>query len=343
MRYNTAAQRVGIAKGAILAHAIHKEVLGITGDTQPMQKNMGTTLKMRRWLPYGGSATNATTINTISVTVEDHLAEDGSTPDADDLIPQDITVEMRQYACLYSYTDWMADMYEDDIPGPMREQVGERMGLLREMIRYGAMKQCSNRFYAGGTSQATVADRVTLGFMRAMSRSLQANRGSMISEFLEASANYNTAPIEASYLTFGHTDMEADFRDLEDFVPTSKYARRRMVHECELGSVERFRVVLSPELAPILAGGAAIGSTGLKSVGAANVDIYPTLVVGRNAWGDIALRGMTSFKITHIKPEQIDSSDPLGQRGYVGAKFPSAAKVLNDGWMALGYAGVTDL
>jgi len=33
----------------------------------------------------------------------------------------------------------------------------------------------------------------------------------------------------------------------------------------------------------------------------------------------------------------------LGQRGYIGAKFYSAAFVSNDGWMAVIEAGATDL
>ncbi|TQL87463.1 hypothetical protein FB549_0084, partial [Delftia sp. HK171] len=38
-----------------------------------------------------------------------------------------------------------------------------------------------------------------------------------------------------------------------------------------------------------------------------------------------------------------DKSDPLGQRGYVGAKFYMACTMLNEGWMAVAEAGVTAL
>jgi hypothetical protein len=47
---------------------------------------------------------------------------------------------MQQYACLYAVTDKAVDMYEDDIPAEMKKQTGERLGLLREMIKYGVLK-----------------------------------------------------------------------------------------------------------------------------------------------------------------------------------------------------------
>jgi hypothetical protein len=52
---------------------------------------------------------------------------------------------------------------------------------------------------------------------------------------------------------------------------------------------------------------------------------------------------MDSIDVTYQAPGQKDKSDPLGQRGYIGAKCYMAAKVLNDGHMALVYAGTPAL
>ena len=52
--FTTQAQRIGVLKGEILAHADPKEVLGITGMQKKMPKNVGETVKFRRWLPFGG-------------------------------------------------------------------------------------------------------------------------------------------------------------------------------------------------------------------------------------------------------------------------------------------------
>lgn len=341
--YSTPEGRINSYKGEILAHAIPREVLGITGQNKSIPKNSGDNVIYRRYLPHGGATTSATTVNTWDVDLDAHATQEGVTSNADTLVPQDISVTLTQYSCLYMYTDKTADMYEDDIPAEMKKLTGERMGLVREMVRYGALKACTNKYYSGGTSRATVDEVITANFLSKISRGLQANRADFITRILAPSANFNTAPVEAGFLVFCHTDCEHDIRALEGFKEVAAYGSRKPMHELELGSWQRFRFIVSPELSSIIDSGAAIGSLGLKSTGGANIDVYPVIVVADNAWGEVALRGKDSFKLTDLRPGAMDKSDPQGQRGYVGAIFYSAAKVLNDGWMAVGEVGVSDL
>jgi N4-gp56 family major capsid protein len=340
-QYNTASPRIGKLKGAILSHAVPQEVLGITGDYHKMPKNNSDTIIFRRWLPKGASVGTAASINRWSVDPALHLTQEGVTPDAETVAPQDIPVQLNQYSCLYAYSDKTADLYEDDVPSAMKKLTGQRMGLLREMIRYGALKGCTNRFYAGGVSRNTVDEKISLSLLRAVSRSIKGNRGAPITQILSPSANFNTAAVEASFLVFVSTDADHDVRDLPGFIPTASYGNRKVVHENELGSVENFRFVTSPELFPYAAAGALSSGTGLQ--GNTNVDVYPFIVVGEEAWGDVVLRGKESFDVTHIPAKQKSKSDPHGQRGYVGAIFWSAMFVQNDGWMSIVEAGVTSL
>lgn len=339
--YGTKAPRIGRLKGAILKHAMPTEVLSITGKQHKMPKNSSNTLVFRRWLPYGATATNSSTINTISVDPNAHLTQEGVTPDAETITPQDITVQLNQYSCLYMYTDVLDELYEDNVPDEMKTQVGERMGLVREMIRYGTLKGCTNKFYAGGTSRGTVDLPVHLDLLRNITRTLRRNRSKQITRILSSSPNYNTAAVEAGYLVFCHTDCEQDIRDLPGFTKVADYGQRSPIHPMELGTCENMRFIVSPELAEIADAGAAIGITGLKSTTGSLIDVFPLIVVADDAWGDVALRGMESFKVKHLPPGQEDKSDPLGQRGYVGAIFYSAAVIQNDGWMAVAEVGVT--
>ncbi len=341
--FNTAAGRINKVKGEILAHAVPIEVLGITGQMKKMPKNQGKTIVFRRFLPYGATSANANSQNRPSVTANAHITTEGVTPSSETLTPVDVTETLQQYACLYSLTDQTYDLYEDDIPAEMKKQVGERMGLVREMIRYGALKSGTNVYYAGGSSRATVDETLSKNLLSKVSRNLQANHSKQITSILSASALFNTAPVEAGYLVFCHTDMEHDIRELPDFVPVANYGSRKPVHEQELGSVGRFRFVTSPELAPYADSGAAVGTTGLYSTTGANIDVYPVIVMAEDAWGDVALRGSDSMDPTWIPPGKKDKNDPLGQRGYAGAKFYSAAALLNNGWMAVIECGITDL
>lgn len=336
------AERIGKIKGEILAHAVGCEVLGITGVQRQLPKNNGKTVVYRRYLPFGAANTNWNTRNRPVVNAVAHELTEGVTPTADTLVPQDITVTLKQYGCLYELTDQVVDTYEDDVPAEMKKHCGERVGMLREMIRYGVIKGCTNVFYGGaGSSRATVDGKIALNTLRKVSRNLQANHAKRVTGILAPSVNIKTSPVEASYLVFVHSDAEADIRDLPGFVHVSEYGSRKPVHPQELGSCENFRFITSPELAPYLAAGAAIGTTGL--MGTANVDVYPFIVVGEDAWGQVALRGGDAVDPTYIPPGQKDKSDPLGQRGYIGAKFYMQCTLLNEGWMALIEAGVSAL
>lgn len=335
------AARIDKIKGEILAHAVSTEVLGMTGMQRPLPRNSGKTVVFRRYLPFGAAINDFNTINRPAAAAAAHELTEGVTPTADTLIPQDITVALKQYGCLYQLTDVAADTYEDDVPAEMKKHCGERIGLVREMIRYGVLKACTNKYYSGGASRAAVAGKITLTLLRKVSRNLQANHAKRITEVLSPSPNIATRAVEAAYLVFVHSDAEADIRDLAGFKTVAEYGTRKPISPQELGSCENFRFITSPELAPYLAAGVAIGATGLA--GTANVDVYPFLMTGEDAWGQIALRGADALDPTYIAPGVKDKSDPLGQRGFVGAKFYMNCTLLNEGWMAVVEAGVSAL
>lgn len=349
-RYATpAAGRVHRLKGEILANAIPVEVLGITGSNKKMPKNQGDNVVFRRWLPFGNvdnrwitpAATNAATnYSTAHITVE------GVTPSADTLTPTDIPAVLQQYSALYAVTDKTVDLHEDDIPSEMKKQTGQRIGLVREMVRYGTLQGAATVLYAGGADRANVQAAISLPLLRRITRTLRRNHASLITSILAPSPNYETRAVEASYLVFCHTDVEADIRELDGFVKVAEYGSRKPVHEMEIGTCENFRFILSPELAPILGAGLAVGATGLQATnngGGARVDVYPCIVCAEDAWGQVALRGVDSLDVTYLPPGSKDKNDPLGQRGYIGAKTWFTSVILNDGWMGVLEVGVDDL
>lgn len=339
--YASPAGRINEIKGEMLAIAEPAEVLMLGVTPKKFPKNKGDNITYRRVLPTGGATTNANTINRWSVTASEYVVQEGVAPTPKALSYQDVNVQINQYAVLYSYTDKVADLHEDDIPADQKRQVSLEMGLVREMIRYGEMKASTTVIYSGGTTLATVDEAIRFNDLSQMSRTLQANGAQMKTTILAPGPDYDTSAIEAGFIVFVHTDAEHDIRRLEDFTPVAKYASRDPISPHELGSVGRFRFITSKELAPTLAGGAAVGSTGLESVGASNVDVYPFLVCAEDAVYDLALN--TNFDVTHIPAKQKTKEDPFGQRGYVGAIFWSAAKVVNNGWCGVIWAGVTDL
>jgi len=336
--------RLGKFKAETIKHAIPVEVLGITGAQKKVPPNNSDTYVARRWLPYGATTTNNNTINRWVVDANAHLAQEGVTPPADTLTPMDVTVVMQQYMVLYAFTDKTFDMYEDDIPSEMKKQVGERLGLVREIVRYNSLKASTNVFYGGtGTSRSTVNGTITLPLMRRVAKNLLANHAMQITEVLAPSQNFATNAVEAAFLVFTSVDGESDIRDLPKFTPVSEYGSRKVVHPNEVGSCERFRFVVSPELSSYADAGAAIGALGLVSTSGANIDVYPYIMVAEDAWSQVMLRGKESMDMIWLPPGQKDKNDPGGQRGYAGAKNYFACLLENQGWMAVVEAGVTNI
>ena len=346
--FNLTPARLNKFKGEILAHAVPYEVLGKTGRQIPLPRNNSDTYVARRWLPYGATATNASTMNALfqngtgdrgNAIVQAHQVQEGVTPSPDSIVPQDITVVIQQFGCLYGFTDKTYDLYEDDIPKAMIEQLGERVTFVNEMIIWGALRACTNVYYGGtGSSIATVNGGLTLGIVRKIAKNLQANHAKPVNKMLKASPNFGTDPVAEGFTVYCHTDLEPDIRDLPNFIPAEAYASGAPMQN-EIGKTERFRFITSPDLPAIQDGGAAIGATGLYSTTGTNLDVYPIIVAAQDAWGQIALRGKESLSPTFLPPGDKSKSDPLGQRGYAGTAWWKAVMIENPGWMAIGYVG----
>ncbi len=348
--FDTQAQRVGLVKGEILAHAMPQEVLGRLGVSMKKRipKNAGQTVIFRRWLPKGATSANP---NTWNVDPASHQLVEGETPNSDQIIAQDIIVSLTEYGVLYRFTNRVADLSEDEIPMEMKRIAGERMGLLLEMIRWGVLKAGTNVYRAGNVaSRSLVVGLISGNLMRNVARGLSNNLAVKITSVLSASAGIGTQPIEAAFVAVGHTDLEADIRSqLTGFVHVSEYGTRRAIHENELGSWEQYRFVTSPHLNPyLLAGGTTTASTRLangvpNAAGTENVDVYPLVVMSEGCYGDVMLRGMDSFDLTMIPAGQKTKDDPLGQRGYIGGSTYFAAVRLNEGQMAVVEVAVSSL
>lgn len=351
-QYSTATPRINKFKGGILKHAEPVEVLSKQGRQVKLPRNESKTYVARRWLPYGATTTSASTQNQFfqnasgdrgNAMVTAHLTSEGVTPAPDSIVPVDVSVVMQQYSCLYGFTDQTFDMYEDDIPAAMKEQTGERVALVNEMIVYGALKASTNQFYGGaGTSISTVNGAISLNLLRSIAKGLQANHGKPVNRMLASGPNYATEAVAEGYCVYIHTDAEPDIRDLPNFVPAEKYASGKPMPN-EIGKCERFRFITSPDLPSRQDAGAAVGETGLYSTSSSNIDVYQFIVCAQDAFSQIALRGKESLDATLINPGQKTKSDPLGQRGYYGAIWYKAVMLENDGWMAVGNVGITDI
>jgi N4-gp56 family major capsid protein len=343
--------RINKFKGQILKHAVPVEVLAKGGRQVKFPKNNSDTYVARRWVPYGATTTNpnqffaTATGDRATTLVNAHLTQEGVTVLPESITPMDQSVVMQQYSCLYGFSDKTYDMYEDDIPQAMQEQIGERVALVNEMIIYGIVKASTNQWYGGtGTGRTSVNGKLTINLIRKIVKSLQANHGKSVTRVLSASNQYGTDAVASGFIVYCHTDLEPDIRDLPGFTPVEKYASGSPMPN-EVGKCERFRFVTSPDLPSYQDAATSITAAtyGLYSTTGTNPDVYPLIIAAEDAWSQVAVRGKESLDPTFLPPGQKSKSDPFGQRGYAGTIWWKAAMVENSGWLAVANVGVTAL
>jgi len=325
--YGTISQRTAAwAATEMLAHAEPVIVLGRFGQSKPLPKNKADNIKFRRPVPFAAATTP--------------LIE-GVTPTAQAMAYVDVPVTINQYGAVVQISDKVADLAEDPVLKDASMLCGEQAAETLEAITWGVVKGGSNIAYSNGAAVGDVNTAISLNKIRGATRFLMAQRAKRLTKMLSGSAQYATKPIEAGYIAFGHTDLEADLRGLAGFTPVAAYGSRQPVCPEEIGSIESVRFVLSPMLTPTADVGSAT-LNGMKTSGT-KVDVYDLVIVGQEAYGVVPLKGPGAITPSVINPDQKTKDDPLGQRGYVGWKTYFAAVRLNEAWMIRIRTGATNL
>lgn len=310
----------------MLSHAEPVIVLNKFGQVKPLPKNKADNIKFRRPVPFA------------AVTVP--LAE-GVTPTAQQMKYEDVPVAIEQWGAVVTITDRVHDLAEDPVLKDASMLCGEQAGDTVEAVTWGVIRGGTSVFRSNGASRSDINTPISQAKLRAAVRYLMAQRAKRLTKMLSGSTEFGTSPIEASYVAFGHTDMDADIRNLPGFTPVAEYGSRKPLVPEEVGSVENIRFILSPMLSPIEDAGSAT-LNGMKAVDD-NVDVYPLVVVGQEAYGTVPLKGAGAITPSVINPDVKTKDDPLGQRGYVGWKAYHAAVRLNETWMTRIECAVTDL
>lgn len=298
-------------------------VTELFGQFDPQPQNSTKTVKWRRY----ESLARATS----------PLAE-GVTPTAKQATFTDVTASLQQYGDLVKITDVIEDTHEDPVLQQMTNVLAEQAGDTIEVTRIAFLKAGSNVFYSGGVaSRATVNGTVTSGDLKLMYRSFKRNKAKEISEIVSASMKISTEPIQSSYFAMGSTDLDADVRNLDGFVPVAQYSNSSAAMPGEIGSAQQIRFILTPLFLPwestgtagttFLAGGVAPGSS-------LAADVYPMIVVARDAYGIVPLAGKEAVKINVVQPNVADKADPMAQYGFISWKMYQTGAILNQQWCA---------
>lgn len=309
-----------------LEHAKPIAVLAEYGMTQAMPKNKAKTLKFRRPIPLALATTPLT---------------EGTPPTAKAMQYEDVTVTLDQLGDVIEITDVVNDLAEDPVLSDAVELTGEQSQETIEALLWGVIGGGTNVFYANGTARNQVNTKITLSKQRAVIRKLKNERAKKVTKKVASTVKYGTEAINAAYLAFAHTDLEADIRDLAGFVPVEKYGSMKAL-PYEIGKVEDVRYICTPILDSFADAGAAHGGAVLSTSGTL-ADVYPIIYVGKDAYGHTVMKGKDSVNVIVVNPDKADKSDPLGQKGTVGWKCYWQGMILNEAWLCRLEVGASEL
>ena len=305
----------------MLKRGIPYLVLEKFGQARPLANKSSKVQKFRRY----SSLALATTALT-----------EGVTPTAKQLAAVDVTATLQQYGDLVTISDVVIDTHEDPVLKEASEALGEQAAQTVETIRFNVLKAGTNVVYSNGTARNAVNTEMTLADQRKATRTLKRQNGRAITSVVKSTPSYGTEAVAPSYVGLIHPDMDAVIRSFAGFVPVEKYGTMTP-HEGEIGKVEDVRYVCSTIFASFANGGGTKGAM----IGTSAADVYPTLIVARDAYGIVPLKGGASLSPAVVNPKPSDS-DPLAQRGHVSWKSMQTAVILNDAFMVRVESSVTD-
>lgn len=321
----------------LLSHAMPVLVLERFSMTKRMPRNVTDIIEFNRPRAFAAA--------TVPLT-------EGVTPPGSPFGYDKVTALLQQFGDWSGITDVVQDVAQNRVMMDMKMMQGEQIGLTRELLTYDVIKAGTNVWYGGGKStrsSLTKGDVLDYKVQRRIIAGLRLQKAREYNRILGGSENYATYPVEGGYFGVCHTNMESQIRDLKGansnvvFRDTAEYARRKAVHAHELGTFEKVRYILSPDLNYFEGAGATPANADDTAAwwtttvsGTAKYDVYPVLFLGREAFGCVVLRGRKAVIPMVLNPGTPRGGDQLGQRGSIGWKMWFCCVMLNEAWMARG-------
>ena len=310
------------------------------GQPKPIPKNASKTIDFRGYMHLPN---------------QPKVLTEGVTPASSKPTYRQVTAMLDQYGDWIEITDVLADTHEDPLIPEFTDILGQQSAIMLERVITANLMSGTNVLFSGATSggvQATaragVNQPLTLTIQRRALRTLKRQDAQQITSVIAATPGFNTTPIPPCFVAVGHTDLEADIRNLPGFVPTEKYSSYKPM-EGEIGSVEGVRYLLTNLMDPWRDAGAAALAAGPKTESTTGTvsDVYPILFLAKDAFGVTpfakARQGGSPVAPMVLNPNVARGNDPLGQRGSIGWKAYMASEILYDFYMVRAEVAVTKL
>lgn len=263
----------------------------------PIPKNGGKTVEFRKYSPLAKALTPLT---------------EGVTPAGNKLNVSTLTATVAQYGDYIELSDVLMLTAIDNNLVQATKLLGQQAGRTLDTITREVLNGGTNVQFAAGA----VASRAELAATN-VNHKLSVDA---IKRAVRALKVQNAKPIGKDFVAIAHPDTLYDLMCDPQWIAASQYAGSTQIFEGEVGKIAGCRFIETTE-AKIFA-----------KAGAAQCDVYSTIVLGDNAYGVTEIEGGGLQHIT----KQLGSSgtsDPLNQRATCGWKAIKTAERLVENYM----------
>lgn len=256
------------------------------------------------------------------------------------LAQENVYVTVEEYTETFAYSQFAQDMDPLDYAKGVAEVGHDLVKLDRTAIRWAVMVSGTQRIYNSSTLSArnTVNGVITAGRIDQAVTILRSAKGKTFSDLKLGSNRIGTTGLMPSYIAFAHEHLRPDFEKLPGWQPASSYPSDVRLNPYEAGSLAsgRIRVILSPELEPFADAGASKGSANLRSTSGTSVDVYPIVIVAKEALKALTLKGAGTRGMGNLETYTVntpDRVDPANLTRYWSAHWYDAPFIANELWM----------
>lgn len=279
------------------------------GQVRDIPRNNTQTIKFRKY----SSLSLATTPLT-----------EGVTPTGSALSTTDITAIVLQYGDYITLTDVVQLTTLDPVLTETAALLGEQAGQTIDVVCRNVLHAGTNVQYADGVASRVLVDtanKIDATEVRTAVKVLKNANAPKLNRMVSANQGYATTPVNSTYVGIIHPDTTFDLEDETGWAEVSKYADSAgTLLPGEVGKLGDVRFV-ETTYAKVFAG-----------EGAGGIDVYSTLILGRDAYGITRISGEAMRNI--VKPlGSGGTNDPLDQRSTSGWKAWFVAKILQQLFM----------
>ena len=286
--------------------------------SRPMPKLIHKQMALKKEIPSNSGRTVRYRRYTNLATATVPLPDSGLTPPGQILNAIDIDARLDWYGTYVTITDQVMFVNQDPV-------LNQTVSLLAQCMRE-TEDELTRNMLASTASQINCVGGVNGDNPTEMSRSdidtviftLLTNDAMMISDNIEGSLKFGTAPVREAFWGMMHSSFLDDLESVTGFISQAQYPSNMNVLNSEWGSVSNVRFLQSSR-------GSLTPGASLNGNTVANI-----FITGQEAYACVELTRATS-EFIYTPPG--GPTDPLRRLQLGAFKFAQVPRLLNDAWI----------